>query len=270
MTQLARRSAVVWGALLFAALAPVSVAAQYSAPVVLLLLDVSPEFPEVVDKVWVVGTVDPTPLHGIEWTHQLTRENEPCDDAGGSIHVDASPSEVVLVACYEGQALVTLYRVDDGQVVARVAVVVGATPKVTLLPAGELKVRPRMPTLVEIQFSTPVAGFTPDDVVVSGGAVLDPPPMPEGGGVAVSSYVFPVYPDSVGEVSLYAPPHIVRSVDYFLVNMESNTLVLVPYDDNGDGTIDGDEVIAAVRDYFAGKITPDECISVVARYFSGL
>ena len=41
-----------------------------------------------------------------------------------------------------------------------------------------------------------------------------------------------------------------------------------PYDANADGTIDGDEAIAAVIDYFDGYITSDEVIEVIILYFS--
>ena len=41
------------------------------------------------------------------------------------------------------------------------------------------------------------------------------------------------------------------------------------YDVNGDETIDRDEAIAAVADYFSGAITKDEAMEVVNRYFSG-
>ena len=40
------------------------------------------------------------------------------------------------------------------------------------------------------------------------------------------------------------------------------------YDANDNGTIDRDEAIAAVADYFAGLISRDEVIAVIALYFS--
>ena len=44
---------------------------------------------------------------------------------------------------------------------------------------------------------------------------------------------------------------------------------LSPYDVDNSGVIEGDEVIQAVKDYFAGTITPAEVIEVVKLYFAG-
>ena len=41
------------------------------------------------------------------------------------------------------------------------------------------------------------------------------------------------------------------------------------YDLDGSGTIERDEVIAAIGDYFAGLIQKDGVIEVVKLYFSG-
>ena len=42
-----------------------------------------------------------------------------------------------------------------------------------------------------------------------------------------------------------------------------------PYDANRNGTIEKDEVLAAIADYFAGLIEKDEVLALVARYFAG-
>ena len=48
----------------------------------------------------------------------------------------------------------------------------------------------------------------------------------------------------------------------------SRESLLDRYDSNEDGTIERDEVISAIRDYFAGDITRDETIEVIKLYFS--
>ena len=41
-----------------------------------------------------------------------------------------------------------------------------------------------------------------------------------------------------------------------------------PYDANRNGTIEKDEVLAAIADYFAGLVEKDEVLALVARYFA--
>ena len=40
-----------------------------------------------------------------------------------------------------------------------------------------------------------------------------------------------------------------------------------PYDLNGNGTIERNEVLRAVSDYFAGRIGKDVVVALVVRYF---
>ena len=42
-----------------------------------------------------------------------------------------------------------------------------------------------------------------------------------------------------------------------------------PYDLNRNGSIEKDEVLEAVADYFADLIEKDEVLALVARYFAG-
>ena len=44
--------------------------------------------------------------------------------------------------------------------------------------------------------------------------------------------------------------------------------LLARYDEDGDGTIDRDEAIAAVADYFSGRIGRDEVLEIIRLYFS--
>ena len=46
--------------------------------------------------------------------------------------------------------------------------------------------------------------------------------------------------------------------------------ILSRYDANGDGQIDGDEVLKAVSDYFKKVITSEEVLEAVALYFAAL
>ena len=60
------------------------------------------------------------------------------------------------------------------------------------------------------------------------------------------------------------------SVIIFILSATA-TVVAAPadYDANGNGTIERDEVILAVKDYFADAISRDEVIEVIKYYFLG-
>ena len=42
----------------------------------------------------------------------------------------------------------------------------------------------------------------------------------------------------------------------------------ITYDDDGDGAISRNEVLAAITDYFADRITRDEVLGVITLYFA--
>lgn len=52
-----------------------------------------------------------------------------------------------------------------------------------------------------------------------------------------------------------------------IVDIRVTEAVYHPYDFNGNGTIDRDEIIQAVRDYFAGSISKEEIIAIARLYF---
>ena len=60
------------------------------------------------------------------------------------------------------------------------------------------------------------------------------------------------------------------SITIFILSA-TTTVMAAPadYDANGNGTIERDEVILAIKDYFAGAISRDEVIEVIKYYFSG-
>ena len=60
------------------------------------------------------------------------------------------------------------------------------------------------------------------------------------------------------------------SVIIFILSATATVLAApADYDANGNGTIERDEVILAIKDYFAGAISRDEVIEVIKFYFSG-
>lgn len=52
-----------------------------------------------------------------------------------------------------------------------------------------------------------------------------------------------------------------------IVDIEVTEAAYHPYDANGNGTIDRDEIIKAVRDFYAGVISREEIIAIARLYF---
>ena len=82
-------------------------------------------------------------------------------------------------------------------------------------------------------------------------------------------------PDADGKVTLLSKPHA-ETLAELTIEVESSSQTITPasplkrYDANGNGKIDIAEAIAAVRNYFDGKITIEVAIRVVQLYFSAL
>lgn len=254
------RPVVLGFAIALAMLAPTLVTAQDTGYLVVV-----PGLPEVGDTVDVVAlNLMHGVTYGIDWTYHFAREGEPCGDTGGTIHGDQQGhTYVTLVACHAGNAPLALYVVDTGEVVDEVVALIASRPKVSLSFAGEPRVRPRTPTAVVATFSEPVEGFDLDDVVVTNGTASSLSESTD------TTYTFSVSPNSVEDVSLYVRPYRVRSAASGLRNTASNTLVLTPYDDNSNGSVDRDEVLNAIEEYLIGDITYDEVITIIEEYLSG-
>ena len=113
---------------------------------------------------------------------------------------------------------------------------------------------------LETTFSEPVSGFTLDDVSVANGAASS-----FSGSGAV--YTFDVTPNAIGEVTVDIAASAAEDAEG-KGNVEAHLPIGIPYDDDGNGTINRPEVIGAVDDYFDGLITREQVIAVIALYFS--
>ena len=124
-------------------------------------------------------------------------------------------------------------------------------------------VRIDTPIPVTTWFSEPVIDFTLDDVITTNGAVDN-----FKGNDGDMVYTFDVTPTDIGRVTVDVPGGAARSAgggDYF--NTPAQLSPGIPYDDDRDGSIGGDEVLAAVRDYFNGAITGEQVLAIVRLYF---
>ncbi len=124
-------------------------------------------------------------------------------------------------------------------------------------------VRINLPVPVTVTFSEPVLGFTVDDISLANGI-----PGNFSGGDGVAVYTFDVTPNAIGEVTVDIPAGVATDGEGS-GNTEAPQLSLgIPYDFDGSGGISKNEAIAAVVDYFAGRITKAQTIAVIVLYFS--
>ena len=118
------------------------------------------------------------------------------------------------------------------------------------------------PVPVTITFSEPVSGFTVDDISLVNGIAGN---FSGGDGVAV--YTFDVAPNAIGEVTVDIAASVVTDAQGNGNTPATQLSLGIPYDD-GDGGINKNEAIAAVRGYFSGDLTKEQTIAVIVLYFA--
>ena len=124
-------------------------------------------------------------------------------------------------------------------------------------------VRLNTPIAVTVTFSESIFGFTIEDVGVVNGAASN-----FEGSDGDTVFSFDVTPNTIGPVTVNIAAGVAQDADSN-ENAEAVQLSLgMPYDDDHDGAIGSAEVLQAVRDYFAQKITGSEVLEVVRLYFS--
>ena len=165
---------------------------------------------------------------------------------------------------YSLSGVLTNFDGEEVPVGGALIITVGDPPSVDVAYAAgsaALPVRINSPVSLTATFSAPVSGFTFDDIIVGNGTAGS-----FRGSDAV--YTFEVTPNSVGEVTVDIAAAVAEDAEGNGNTMAPQLSLGIPYDDDGDGGISKDEAIAAVRDYFAGKLTKDQTIAVIRLYFS--
>ena len=138
----------------------------------------------------------------------------------------------------------------------------GLTVSMTIASANAL-VRIDSPIAVTATFSEPVSGFTVDDVSVANGTASN-----FVGSDGSSVYTFDVTPNAIGAVTVDIAAGAAQDSDGN-GNIAAAQLSLgIPYDDDGDGTINQTEVLTAVADYFRGALSALQVLAVVSLYFT--
>ena len=157
---------------------------------------------------------------------------------------------------------VTSAKTENSGVTSRITAQ-QAAPSLSISADANAQVRLNSPVPVTATFSEPVSGFTIDDISVVNGTASG---FSGSDGFAV--YTFEVTPNALGEVTVDIPA-VVATDGEGSGNTAAPQLSLgIPYDFDGNGGISKNEAIAAVVDYFAGRITKAETIAVIVLYFS--
>ena len=128
--------------------------------------------------------------------------------------------------------------------------------------SSTVPVRLNSPLPVTVWFSEPVYGFDVGDIDVVNGHASN-----LAGSDGDLAYTFDVIPTSIGEVSVEIKSARVLDADDN-VNSGANKSLGIPYDDDKDGLISGSEVLAAVSDYFRGRLTGKQMLQIVRLYFA--
>ena len=173
--------------------------------------------------------------------------------------VDASSTE----GTYSFSGVLTNFTREEFPVAGALTITVGALPSVSVSRAAggeDTKVRPGSPVSLTATFSRPVSGFVVEDISVANGAAGN-----FAGTGAV--YTFDVTPNAIGEVTVDIAAGVAEDADG-KGNAAGYLSLGITYDDDGDGAISRDEVLAAITDYFADRVTRDEVLGVITLYFA--
>ena len=130
----------------------------------------------------------------------------------------------------------------------------GGLAVVTSIPAGGVQVRIATPIVVTATFSEPVTGFTVGDVSVVNGSAGS-----FSGSDGDTVYTFAVVPNAIGAVTVDIAAGVAEDSGGNGNRAARRLRLGMPYDDDGNGTIEKNEVINAINDYLFGE--GDEAIS---------
>ena len=134
-------------------------------------------------------------------------------------------------------------------------------PSVSVALSAQVQLRLNAPVSVTATFSGPVVGFALDDVAVVNGVA---------GNLAGSGavYTFDVTATVLGEVTVDIAAGAAEDAQGKTSTAAARLSLGLPYDFDGDRGISKAEAIAAVLDYFDGRITKAQAIGVIVRYFA--
>ena len=137
-------------------------------------------------------------------------------------------------------------------------------PSVTLSKTSpDAPIRLDSPIQVTATFSEAVTGFEVTDISVAHGIAGN-----FVGGDGDSVFTFDVTPNAIGVVTVDVPQDAALDSEGNGNSAAAQLRLGMPYDDDNDGTISGNEVLNGVRDYFLGILTGQQVLELVRLYFS--
>ena len=147
-------------------------------------------------------------------------------------------------------------------------VTVGDAPLgVTLAYAGTTPAAPvriGVPIPVSATFTKTVSGFALDDVTVVNGTASN-------FSGSADAYTFDVTPNGIGQVTVDVGGDVAQDSDENGNTAAMQLSLGIPYDDNRNDTIELDEALAAVNDYFSQgeALNLDHVFALINLYFGG-
>ena len=181
-------------------------------------------------------------------------------DASFTYTVTASSVEGV----YSFDGVLTPFGGEELPIGGDSTVTVGSAPMVylSLDDSLPLMVRIGSPLPVIATFTEAVSDFTVDDITVLNGTVGNF--LADAEGIV---YTFDVTPDAVAKVTVDIATSVAMDSEGN-GNTAAAQLSFTPYDDDGVAGISKAEAIAAIRDYFSGKLDKAQAIAVIRLYFA--
>ena len=129
---------------------------------------------------------------------------------------------------------------------------------------SQLLTRLGSPIPVKVVFQEKTTDFTVDDVQVTNGDANNFQGSKDG-----TVYTLDVTPNAVGNVTMGVTVDPAEGANESGETAMVQMSLGIPYDDNKNGSIEKDEAINAVIDYFNGLISKDDAIDIIVLYFSG-
>ena len=135
-------------------------------------------------------------------------------------------------------------------------------------PGAMSNVRINSPIPLTATFSEPVFGFTVGDIIVTNGSAGN-----FVGRDGDSVYTFDVTPNAIGVVTVDIAADMALNADNIGNSAATHLSLGIPYDDDGNGTIEKSEVIATITDYLFGgedeAISKADVIALITLYLFG-